>query len=261
MLITGGSGFLGRHLLASDARKGWEVIAPPSKVLDVCSQHRVFDQIREWRPTAVVHLAYRRDDRRSIVAGSANVAAAAHSVGARLVHLSTDVVFGGRSLPYREFDAVGPLGDYGMWKAEAEREVMAAHPQAVMLRTSLLYGTERRSPIQLDVEHALRGTSTMTFFTDEIRCPVHAADLAAVVARLAGRTDVVGPLHVAGSQPMSRADFAAANARWMGLDPSGLRTSSIAESGLVRAARIVLDSSLAAELGFHCRSVDEALTG
>jgi dTDP-4-dehydrorhamnose reductase len=259
MFVTGGSGFVGRHLTRSASLGQWEVVAPSSTTVDLTAPDRVREQIRQWKPTAVVHLAYRKDDPRVIIGGSVAVARAAADVGARLVHMSTDVVFGGRSLPYTEHDVPSPSTDYGRWKAEAEVEVMAVNPRALLVRTSLVYGTDRLATIQLDVERALRGQSSTTFFTDEYRCPVHADDLAAAVAQLARRPELTGPIHVAGPQPLSRAEFARQVASWMGFDPALLRTSTIAESGMQRPACVVLDSSYAAGLGIHCRSVADVL--
>lgn len=207
----------------------------------------------------MAHLAYRRDDPRTIVQGSANVARSAAAIGARLVHLSTDLVFAGRPEPYTELDEPSPIIDYGRWKASAEAEVVAGCPDAVVVRTSLIYATDVASPPQADVEAVLTGRSAMRFFTDEVRCPVHAADLAAAVVLLAGRRDVTGPLHVAGPDALSRADIAARLARWMGLDPFRVPLASLAESGLVRPGHLVLDCARARELGLACRSMDDAL--
>lgn len=259
LFVTGGSGFVGRHLAQSSARGEWEVVAPSSSALDVTAGDRVRDQILQWRPKAVVHLAYRKDDPRVIIGGSVNVARAAAEVGARLVHLSTDVVFGGRPAPYTEHDPPTPSSEYGRWKAEAEAEVMAVHPRALLLRTSLVYGTDRLASIQLDVERTLRGQASTTFFTDEIRCPVHADDLAAAIAELARRPELVGPIHVAGPQALSRADFARVVAGWMGFDPAKVPTSTIAASGMQRPACVVLDSSYAASHGIRCRAVADVL--
>jgi dTDP-4-dehydrorhamnose reductase len=261
MLVTGGSGFLGRHLLNGHASDQWELIAPSSSAMDIRRRDSTVDEITDWKPSAVVHLAYRKSDRRSIVDGSRNVADAAAACGARLVHMSTDVIFPGRAAPYSESDHPFPMIDYGRDKADAEQAVMEACPRAVMVRTSLLYGISDLGHVQLDVQRALHvdhRTSPMTFFTDEYRSPVHAADVAAAVADLAGRTDVTGPLNVAGPEAVSRADFARSTAQWMGLDSSRLRTSTIAEAGLVRPARIVLDTSKAKSLGITCRSVAES---
>jgi len=259
MLVTGGSGFLGRHLTGTDASRDWEIVAPGSDFLDVTNREQVMEELREWKPNSVVHLAYRKDDRRSIVAGSENVARAAAAVKARLVHLSTDIVFGGRAMPYRESDTPTPLTDYGKWKAEAEERVEAAHPAALIVRTSLLYGTTVMAQIQRDVELALKRRTAMTFYTDELRCPLHALDLAHAISLLAERPEVTGVLHLAGPEAVSRADLARAFARWMGLDPDELRTSSVQDAPVRRAARVVLDSSVAASMGLRCRTLAQAL--
>ncbi|MCU1391966.1 MAG: hypothetical protein JWM34_394 [Ilumatobacteraceae bacterium] len=259
MFITGANGLLGRHLQRSPAAERWDIVAPGSHSLDIRRRDAVIDMITEWKPAAVVHLAYTRDDRRTVVDGSRNVAEAAMACGARLVHMSTDVVFAGRPAPYTERDEPFAITDYGRMKAEAEQAVAALAPSAAIVRTSLLYATEFLAPVQLDVQRALRGETSMAFFTDEFRCPAHAADVAAALARLASMPEVSGPLHVGGPEVLSRADLAIAIARWLGMNPNLLHTTTIAGSGLDRPARIALDSSTAARLGFTVRRVADAL--
>jgi dTDP-4-dehydrorhamnose reductase len=176
-----------------------------------------------------------------------------------LIHVSTDVVFGGRRQAYTEADATTPASDYGVWKAEAERAVTLAHPGALILRISLLYGTSQLATIQTDVDAVLSGRSPMRFFTDEYRCPAAAYDVAMAISGLALQPDLTGILHLGGPQVLSRADLARWFARWQGHDPSAVPTASIAESGQRRAGRIELDSSRAASLGFACRPIDEVL--
>lgn len=256
LLVTGASGFLGRHLM--DAPGGWEVIAPTHAMVDLRHRERTIEYITGWRPQAVAHLAYRKD-RPSIVDASRHVAEAAGLCGARLIHLSTDIVFAGRPLPYTEGDEPFPVIEYGRDKLDAERAVFGAVPGAVAVRTSLLYGTDRLSSAQLDAQAAAQGRSSMTFFTDEVRCPTHAADVAAAIVALAARPDVSGPLHLAGPRPVSRAEFAELNAAWLGLPPAAIRTSTIAESGQVRPGHVVLGCGLAEALGLRCRDPFEVL--
>ncbi len=76
-------------------------------------------------------------------------------------------------------------------------------------------------------------------------------------ARCAGR-DIRGPLHVAATEAISRADLAQATAGWMRLPDGAVRTAPGVAPG--RPGRIVLDSSLAAStLGIHCRPLAAAL--
>ncbi len=237
----------------------WELIAPGSRALDIRQRDRVIDEISDWKPTCIVHLAYRNDDRRAIVDGSRNVAEAAAACGARLIHLSTDVVFAGRAHPYIESDPTFAMTEYGRMKAEAEVAVMTACPSAVMIRTSLMYSTDTLAPVQLDVQRAIRGENAISFFTDEYRCPTHAADVAAACAALASMPDVSGPLHIVAPQALSRFEFATAIAGWLGLHPALLRTSALAASGLDRPGRVVLDPTKAQSLGIRCRTVADAL--
>jgi dTDP-4-dehydrorhamnose reductase len=259
MLITGGSGFLGQHLGIASEAEDWELFAPPSSMIDVRQRERVIEEVSSWKPTAIVHLAYRKGDRRSIVEGSRNIAEVAEICGARLVHVSSDAIFPGRTEPYREYDKPFPITDYGVMKLEAERAVTAECPNAVLVRTSLLYGTRRPAQIQLDVEEAITGRKAMRFFTDEYRCPAHAADVGAALSSLAAQPDIHGPLNVAGPEAISRADLAAVFARWMGFDPRALTTGSMALAGRIRPARVVLDSGLAASYGLQCRPLAETL--
>ena len=253
MLITGGSGFLGQHLSIASEAEEWELFAPPSTMIDVRERERVIEEITSWRPTAIVHLAYRKGDRRTIVEGSRNIAEVAQICGSRLVHVSSDVIFPGRPEPYREYDRPFPITDYGVMKLEAERAVAAECPNAVLVRTSLLYGTRRPSQIQLDVELAITGRKAMRFFTDEYRCPAHAADVGAALSSLAARPDIRGPINVAGPEAISRAELAGVFARWMGYDARAVSTGLMALSGTIRPTRVVLDTSLAKSLGLGCR--------
>ncbi|HEY5664252.1 MAG TPA: sugar nucleotide-binding protein [Ilumatobacter sp.] len=253
LFVTGGAGFLGRHVVNGPAAQRWELVAPSSQALDLRNPDSVRSVIGDWRPTAIIHTAYRRDDRASIVAATRHVAEAAARSRARLVHVSTDALFGGRSAPYREADDPTPITDYGRWKAEAEQIVADTAPGAVVVRTSLLFGGHELSPHELAVRDAIEGRSAMAFFTDEIRSPGLVDDVAAALVALAGRRDLVGRLHLGGPEPLSRADLARRTAQRHGWDASRLRFSTLAAAGMVRPARVVLDSSLAAAHGLTVR--------
>ncbi|MEZ5079278.1 MAG: SDR family oxidoreductase [Thermoleophilia bacterium] len=259
LLVTGGSGFLGTHVIPRAEAAGWRVVAPPSREMDVTDPAGVRRMLREAAPAAVVHLAYRRDDDGVIVEGSRIVAEAAQQVGARLVHLSTDVVFAGRAEAYAETDPPDPVHSYGRAKATAEQVVLRAAPGAVLVRTSLLFGTEHEGVCQRDVRLALVDPEHMAFFRDEIRNFTHAGDLADACVALAGRRDVIGPLHVCGSEPMDRYTFARCFARFVGTDETVLRDGRIEGSGLARPARVVLDTRRAVGLGLGCRPVSAVL--
>jgi dTDP-4-dehydrorhamnose reductase len=199
--ITGASGYLGSEVLR-------QAPAATGERVEIRDAEAVRALLGRLRPKVVIHTAYRQDGEgawETTVDGAENVARAAAEVGARLVHLSTDVVFDGlKGLPYVEEDVLCPVTEYGRAKAEAERRVLVACPGALVVRTSLIVGgpgfpTSKHEQVALD--------STTTFFEDEIRCPIQVGDLAAALLELA-ELDVFGVLHVAGADAVSRAEFA-----------------------------------------------------
>ncbi len=199
--ITGATGFLGTELSR---------LAPfaTTERVEVRDRDAVLTLLERLRPDAVIHTAYRQAGegaRAIVVEGSEHVAQASASVGARLVYVSTDVVFDGRKgRPYVEDDVPAPCTEYGYAKAEAEERVAAAAPGAVLVRTSLIVGGPGHEPSK----HELAATSPDgIFYEDEIRSPVQVGDLAAALLELAA-TDLSGPLNVAGLDDLSRADLA-----------------------------------------------------
>jgi dTDP-4-dehydrorhamnose reductase len=134
--------------------------------------------------------------------------------------------------------------------------VAALHPAAAIVRTSIIVGDERSKHIRLCLD-ALAGRAAL--LSDEVRCPVAVDDLAAAVLELAA-TDYAGRLNVAGPDPVTRVELGQLVAGRYGLDPAGLRSTTIAEMGSTRPGEIRLDSSRAAEvLKMPVRGVRELL--
>lgn len=244
LLVTGGAGFLGSELVRRAAAAGWKVRATwferePEGLPGEWLRVDVRDEDAVTRAVAgvdcVVHTAYRQHgpDLWSATAEGAEVVARAAG-GARLLHLSSDIVFDGKRGRYREEDEPRPLHGYGHAKAEAERRVAAANPAATIVRTSLLYGG-----VSGPQEQLVRSGHT-DFFVDEIRSPAEVGDLAAALLELA-HLDHAGPLHLGGADDVSRYDFALL----LGADPARIRGRS---SPPDRPANCSLDSARARAL-------------
>jgi dTDP-4-dehydrorhamnose reductase len=198
LLVTGGTGYLGSELVRRSGGRGVS-----TRDFDIRDAESVTAALRGY--DAVVHTAYRQDPPEEAwainVDGSRNVARA--SRGTRLVHISTDVVFDGRlGRPYVEEDAPTPITEYGRTKAAAEDAVRAEHPEALIVRTSLIYGGAQPSKH----ETAARDPA-LTFYENELRNPVQLGDLVAALLELVGAT-TSGVLHVAGADGVSRCELA-----------------------------------------------------
>ncbi len=220
LLITGGSSSLGRQVVRQ-AVPHWEVMAtywtnpdaiPPGLAntrrlqLDLHDEAAVARCVSRYQPTAIIHTAGSNrppNFYQLIIDGTRHIVEAATRVGARLVNLSTDVIFDGRNAPYTEAAQPTPLHSYGRAKAIAETVVQSSQANAVTIRTSLIYtltGNDHTS------EWLLKANATgepVTLFTDEYRSPVWVKSLAAACLELAAHP-YQGVLNVAGAQQVNR---------------------------------------------------------
>ena len=200
ILVTGGAGYLGAEVARQAVAAGDDVLAtqltavPPHGRpvrLDLRDDDEVQRCLLKHGPELVVHTAYRQADEAldgDVVRATRNVALASHRVGARLVHVSTDLVFDGEEgAPYAEDAEPRPVSRYGQAKLDAEALVRQLHPQALIVRTSLLYGLPEPGP-----QERLALLAETPFYVDEIRSPVHAGELAAALLELGRRDDRAG---------------------------------------------------------------------
>lgn len=257
LLVTGGrTGYLGRRVVAAAAQH--DVVAVASADCDVRDPAAVDVLLETCRPDAVVHTAYVQSDRAVTATGAAHVARSAARIGARLVLVSSDVVFGGRPVPYDESVRPDPVSAYGEAKVEAEAAALGSGPDVVVARTSLILGDGASKHEQLFRSLALGGDGAL--FEDERRCPVHVGDLAAALVELAAN-DVRGILHVGGADATSRLELGRLVARRDGLDPDALRAGRRADLPDPGPVDVRLDSSLASTvLTTRLRGAREFLT-
>jgi dTDP-4-dehydrorhamnose reductase len=219
--------------------------------LDILDQSAVIQAFEAVQPDVVIHTAFRQSgpDLWSVTAeGTQHVARAAQMCGARLIHMSSDVIFDGeRTTAYTEVDQPCPITAYGEAKAAAERFVAESHPEAVIVRTSLIYGfdpIDRQTQFVLDLADGKRDEQ---LFRDEYRCPIWVVDLAAALLELAQR-DYQGILNIAGSECLSRYDFGMLLAQANGRDPTRIKSGLSAASPTHRPRNCTLDIRRASNL-------------
>jgi dTDP-4-dehydrorhamnose reductase len=139
------------------------------------------------------------------------------------------------------------VSDYGRSKLAGERAVAAAHPAALLVRTSLIYGGAEPSGYEHAALEAAHGRGELRFFVDELRCPILAGDLAAAILELMD-LELAGLLHVAGADALSRYEFARLVAAAGGLDPDRIHPGRSGEAGGRRPRNCALDSARARTL-------------
>ncbi|MFE4755460.1 SDR family oxidoreductase [Streptomyces mirabilis] len=251
-LIIGGSGFLGAELTRQARAAGHTTAATyyatkPRESsqtawypLDLRDAGRLDAVMAEVSPRLVVNASSVKDDWAVTAQGPVRLAMAAAKYGSRLVQVSSDAVFSGAGVTYDETCLPDPVTSYGAAKAAAETGILAVYPEAVVARTSLIVGGGR-SVHERAVHELVAGTRDGVLFTDDVRCPVHVADLAAALLELAS-CDASGIHHLAGPDAVSRHELGLLIARRDGLDTSRLPEGLRAHSTLPGALDVRLNS-------------------
>ena len=243
LVVTGASGFLGREVCLAALRRGHEVLAlggsraptipgvAQARAFDLCSEAALEALLLEEFPHAVVHCAALptietclADPARAKTLNTEvpkKLAQLCFHLGAKLVHLSTDTVFDGVAGDYQHTDQPAPLNLYGETKAAAEIEVLRyGREHAAVIRTSPIIGNSVGGDRGLHERlfASWKEGKSASLFTDEIRQPVEASNLADVTIELCERSNLSGIYHWAGTEAMSRHEIGVRIARHFGLE-------------------------------------------
>ncbi|MBV5245408.1 dTDP-4-dehydrorhamnose reductase [Mycolicibacterium sp. PAM1] len=228
IVITGAGGLVGRVLAGQAGRQGRDVVALTSSDWDITEpgtgeRHLAAgDIVVNCAAITNVDLAEAVPERSRAVnaVGAGNVAHACARVGASLIHLSTDYVFGGDSTrPYDIDDEPAPLSVYGRTKLAGEHAVLAALPDAHVVRTSWIFEGGNGADFAAVMRRAAAGSGDIEMVADQIGSPTYVGDLCAALLQIADG-GVRGPLlHAANAGSASRFDQAQAVFAELGADP------------------------------------------
>ena len=152
ILITGANGMLAKEVKEKFS-EGNELTLTDVAELDITNEKMVYDFITNLKPDLIINCAaYTAVDKaeenleladRINGDGPTNLAKAAKAVGSKLVHISTDYVFGGDldlSKAYKEDDEKKPVTAYGITKLHGEQGIQNNLDEYYIFRTAWLYG-------------------------------------------------------------------------------------------------------------------------
>lgn len=237
IVITGAGGQVGRFLGAELTARGRDLLACTSVQWDITDPAAGDDIVApgdvviNCAALTAVDVAEAEPARAHAVnaTGAGNVARACAARGARLVHISTDYVFGGdfdgAPRPYDVDDPVGPRSVYGRSKLAGERAVHDALPDATVVRTAWVY-TGVGSDFVATMRRLESERDEIEVVADQTGSPTYVADLAGALLQIADDPGAPPLLHVVNTGPASRYELARAVFAGSGADPERVRPVS-----------------------------------
>ncbi len=251
ILLTGASGLLGNAYAEAAIRRGHKVIAlyrshPPAAMglhetmqIDARAPEDLTKLCLEKWPDVIVNCAAistpaaveanPKDAEKVNVALPRLLSQISTHIGARLLHVSTDMVFDGQTeTPYRSTDMPAPTNLYGQTKLMAEREVLEHNPEdPVVLRIPILMGNspDGQRSVHEKLLAAIHAGERPQLFCDEIRQPCSASNVAEVLLELSERRDLHGIFHWAGAETLSRFEMGQRILKHFGLPLDSIKSA------------------------------------
>jgi dTDP-4-dehydrorhamnose reductase len=241
-LVTGVTGQVGGELVKTLAPLG-EVIAPLRDELDLSRSDSVRECVRRIRPDWIVsagaYTAVDKAESEPELAFAINAEAVgvigeeASKLGAKVLHYSTDYVFNGQgTTPYVETDPAGPLGVYGASKLAGEQALLASGAEAMIFRTSWVYGATGKNFVKTILKLA-REREELRIVADQHGAPTWSRDLASMAAHVVshceqnGLAGAAGVYHAAGAGETTWAGFASEAIRQLGEREPGVKLAKV----------------------------------
>ncbi|MGA2381561.1 MAG: SDR family oxidoreductase [Spirochaetia bacterium] len=261
VFVTGGTGLVGSNVIKVAQKKYHaEVIASlhnrtpiattKYKVehVDIIDQQAILDVMKKHRPDAVVHCAATVDTDllekdhalgwRLMVEATRGMVAACGKVGAKLIFVSSDWVFGGGSPPYDELTPPCPVNYYGLLKVVGETIVSSSGIDYAIARIAAVYGQNWSFPDWVPEEevtgfgtlpnwilHQLQNQKEIRVWTKYVNVqanPTLASDCADAMLTIIEKNRT-GIFHCCGSRSVTRTELARLVANAFGLDVLRIR--------------------------------------
>lgn len=220
ILVLGAKGMLGSDCVEAFSKRGWTVVGLDRETFDVtdpmASARLISGEFGkpDWIVNCAAYTKVDQAESEETLATAINglgpgyVSKAAGAIGARFLQVSTDFVFDGLATEPYEVDArPNPLSAYGRSKLLGEEEALAGSADAVVVRTSWLFGANGPC-FPRTMIRAFEAGKPLRVVSDQIGCPTSTLELARVLADLIALNPPGGIYHACGSEAMSWHVFA-----------------------------------------------------
>ena len=232
ILLTGASGGLGSALYQAWQQKytllglAHQNAHQDLQAIDLVQPEPIAELVKSWQPDLIVHTVGLTDvdrcDREPAAAmdinvnTTLNIRLAAEAIGCKVIHISTNDVFGGQSGMYLETDLPEPINFYSHTKLMAEK-MFYGYENSLILRFTILswYASGKTAFARWLVE-SLRAGQSVRLFQNQFNAPLYVSTLAKWIEVL---FEATGTYHL-GSERHSRYEAGYALAEAMGLDTS-----------------------------------------
>ena len=206
ILITGANGMLAKEVREKFEKEN-ELTITDVEELDITDENAVLTFVNDLKPDYIINCAaftavdkaeecYELADKIN-GDGPTNLAKAAKVVGAKLVHISTDYVFGGDldiSKDYKEDDEKNPVTVYGKTKLHGEQGIENNMDEYYIFRTAWLYGVGGNNFVKTMTK--LGSTrDEISVVSDQHGSPTYAKDLTEIIYQAINKKIPYGIYH------------------------------------------------------------------
>lgn len=244
LLIIGASGVLGSRLYSDAVREKWDVLGTfyscecdglfCLRLEDKKSISRLFNF---FRPEIIILAggitdvdlceARPRLAEKINIKGTIDIVEKAKECDAKLVYLSTDYIFDGKEGPYSEEDAPSPINVYGGTKLEAENIIRGNRKDYLIIRTSQLYGCDRRKKnFAVKVILKMRNNRHIYAADDFYSTPTYTERLSASIIKLI-KKGCTGVFNIAGRDFLDRYSYVSKISDVFNLEKSYIKRTTL----------------------------------
>jgi dTDP-4-dehydrorhamnose reductase len=194
ILVTGFNGQLGFDVVKELNVRHIDCRGADMADFDITDKAQTMQYIKNYLPDAVIHCAAytavdRAEDdeetcRRVNVDGSENIAIACEKIGAKMLYVSTDYVYGGRgNEPFEVSDKTDPKNVYGITKLAGEEAVRKHLNKYFIVRTSWVFGVNGNNFVKTMLRLGAE-KDEISVVDDQIGSPTYTPDLARLICDL-----------------------------------------------------------------------------